>query len=209
MKPAIFILSFLAFAAILQSFFQTSILKPPSWHPSTFSRLYTLEHASLFITWIAAMLAASQLFQTRKDILHGLGIIAICAIATALSVFFFSGGEYVSFLLGYKHHGMGQFFNRNHAGAFLAMSSLAIAGLCLAPIPLYKHHPEPLEKKLSKQFLLWFLFCLTAAATILTRSRGGMLSLLTGVFSLVLILGIFLPHENRRKAFLAFIISGI
>ena len=204
-KPVCFILGFLALLAVLQSFFTTSILKPPLHYPSTFSRLYTLEHASLFVTWLTAVLAISQLFQTRKEIMQALGIVAISGFLVALSVFFWSDGEYVSFFLGYKHIGKGPFFNRDHAGTFLAICSFALAAIPLSLYAIYKHHPEEKEKMYSKQFVCWFLFVLTAASVIYTKSRGGMLALLTGILSLIFLLGISLPHHTRKRTYFGFL----
>ena len=203
LKPVIFILSFFTLLAIIQSLFPTNILKPATFYPSTFSRLYTLEHASLFIIWITAVLAVTQLFQTRKEILQALGILSITGILVALSVFFWSKGEYTSFFLGYKSQGRGPFFNRDHAGAFLAMCSMAIAAIPLALAAIYRHHPKEKEKMYSKQIVLWFLFAMAAAAVIYTQSRGGMLALLMGFFSLLFFLSISLPHHRKKRIYLS------
>ena len=115
--------------SLLQALFPQTQLDPVSpFHPLTLMRLYTLEHTSLFVTYLAIAALVMQVFPSQQEIKHLLEWAVICALLVALVAVSLPKGEYIFRLAGLRG-GIGPFLNRNHASLFFALNALAVLGL--------------------------------------------------------------------------------
>ncbi len=202
-KPILWVFSVVITLALVQSCFAQTLLDPVSFHPITLMRLYTLEHASIFMTYLAVVLLAIQLFPSFREAKQLLCMSVVCAVLVALCALCFPRGEYVAKLTGVtKYAGaIGPFVNRNHAGMFFALNSLAALGLFFTH---QLHYRRMLNREQKNTFTLQQI-CLAlitlglVVATVFTRSRGAMLSLLVGLFSYSFLCVWCVPSKLRKR----------
>lgn len=199
-KPVCFTLGFLTAFALLQSVFAQTILDSPVWYPSTFMRLFTLEHASLFVTYLALTLWISQLAESSRSVHLFSLLITLCGLAVLLCALSFPDGEYIRLLAG-RRGGIGPFLNRNHAGLFFAMCAVITAGYASLSFLDYGHfaaHGRKGQFYLRQGFFI-VLFVSLCAGCVFTRSRGGMLALSVGIFCYAFLCTGFIPHRFNTR----------
>ena len=66
LKPVLFMLGFLAAYSFAQSFMQVPVSNGAKLYPTTLIRIFTLEHVSLFLTWMVLVFSVSQLSGTPE-----------------------------------------------------------------------------------------------------------------------------------------------
>lgn len=199
-KPILFTLGFLACYALLQSMFPQTLLDEPARYPSTLMRLFTLEHASLFITYLAVCFIMSQLLQTSRELRFFAMLIALCGLAVTLCALCLPNGEYIHLLAG-RRGGIGPFLNRNHAGVFMAMCAILTLGYTAVSFYDYGRFAAHGQKGqfYFRQVFFGLVFLGLCAGTVFTRSRGGMLALGTGLFTYAFLCTSFIPQSRRRR----------
>lgn len=183
-KSVLLLVGTLIVLALLQAVFPHTILDKVPWYPSTLIRLYTLEHASVFATYLALVWGVMQLYPSFTTVRRGMLLLTACGSCVAITALLFPNGEYLTFLTGIKRIAIGPFLNRNHAALFLAMSTICSIGLWFTWQISRPHHLNTNQKGAFyvRQIALGLIISMLLVATVLTRSRGGLLSLLAGLF---------------------------
>ncbi len=189
--------------ALIQSLFPRTLLDIPVAHPITLMRLYTLEHASVCITYGAVVVTIMQVFTSLHDVKQLLGILALAAAAVGICAMVCPKGEYISLFTGTRHYwgAIGPFINRNHAGLFFAMNGLLFLGFFFT---------NQLDKKQvmgREQYQAWYIRqgCMALVAilmmvgAVLTRSRGAMLSLWLASFAYAFLCFWAVPKTSKKK----------
>lgn len=207
--PSLFKAVFAAFfiligLALVQSCFPQTLLSDTlPWYPVTLMQLYTLEHVSLFVTYLGVVIVTVQIYQSWKEVQQLVWTLVISAACVELCELLFPGGEYISFLTG-THAGtasVGPFLNRNHAGVFFVMNALVALGSFFTHQLQYKKlfTREQRASFVVQQICLGLLSVGLMLAAIFTRSRGAMLSLFIGLFAYAFLCIWCVPSQVRRR----------
>ena len=216
LKPVVYVFCVLILLALIQSCFPQTLLDKPAWHPMTLMRLYTLEHASVFITYLAVVLCIGQVFPSSKDSKQLMMGLVLTAVLVALCAWAMPQGQYVAKLTGItKYTGaIGPFVNRNHAGVFFAMNALLALGLFFTH-QLRQKQLLSREQKMAFRWqqISWGLITLgLMTSTIFTRSRGAILSLVLGIFAYAFLCIWCVPQVMRKRLkgfFYTFLLLGL
>ncbi len=190
--------------ALVQSCFPRTLLSETvPWYPITLMRLYTLEHASMFVTYLGVVVVTLQVYQSWEDVKQLMWTLVICAACVEICELLFPNGQYISFLTGSSAgwSSVGPFVNRNHAGVFFVMNSLLALGLFFAHQLQYKKlfTREQRASFVVQQICLGLLSVGLMVSAIFTRSRGAMLSLFIGLFAYAFLCIWCVPSQIRRR----------
>lgn len=206
--PSLFKAVFAAFfiltsLALVQSCFPQTLLEAVPGHPITLMRLYTLEHASLFVTYLGIVVVTAQIYQSWEDVKQLAWTLVICAACVELCALICPHGEYIAFLTGTPANSasVGPFVNRNHAGLFFVMNALVALGFFFTHQLQYKKlfTREQRGAFIVQQVCLGLLSVGLMLAAIFTRSRGAMLSLFIGLFTYAFLCIWAVPSQVRRR----------
>ena len=201
-KPVFYTMSILIVLALVQVLFPQTTLQPvPFWHPVTLMRLYTLDHISLFITYLALAGLVMQFYPSQQEVKHLLEWSVICALLVALIAVSFPKGEYIFRLAGLRA-GIGPFLNRNHASLYFALNALVALGLFFTKGLESGRNVFSSKQRhmfIVQQTSLAVIFVALVIATVMTRSRGGMLSLLTGLFAYSFLCVYAIPTQLKKR----------
>ena len=201
-KPILCGLVFLIVLGIVQSCFPQTLLDQRVSYPVSLMPLYTWENISLLATYGALFLLTCQIFPSQEEIKPATGWIVFCAVIVALCAVSFTKGEYLHFFAGVRG-GVGPFLNRNHAALFFAMGAMGALGRVFFNYtrPDKQHlHREQRRRFYVEQTCGWIISIGLCAAVIFTRSRGGMLALLIGLFLFAFSAAACLPKTRLQKA---------
>lgn len=202
-KAVFYVFFVLIGLALVQSCFPQTLLDTIPFYPITLMRLYTLEHASVFVTYLAVVLLVIQVFPSLKEVKQLLWIMVICAVLVALCALCFPNGEYVAKLTGVTKYGaaIGPFVNRNHAGMFFVLNALVALGLLFTHQLRYKMATGRSQKHTHtlQQISLFLITGGLLVSAVFTRSRGAMLSLLVGLFCYAFLCVWCVPGKLRRR----------
>ena len=202
LKPVFYTLGVLVVLALVQACFPQTQLDPVSpFHPITLVRIYTLDHASLFVTYLATAALVMQVCPSQREIRHLLEWSVICSLLVALVTVSLPKGDYIFRLVGVSG-GVGPFLNRNHASLFFALNALLALGLFFAKgIETARRVVSVRQKRAFwlQQICLAVVFFALAVGTVMTRSRGGMLSLLVGVFVYIFLYIYAIPKPFKKR----------
>lgn len=205
-KAGTFGLLFLILYALLQACFTTTFIDSVPPYPSTMMRLYTLEHVSIFATWLSMFFIGASIardFKASKNILWAFLIPAVITAVLNMAL----PGAYLKLLTGISE-GVGPFVNRNHGGCFLAVASILCAAVAASHFSLKKEYLQENKKTdfYAKQLILIFLFLFLALSAVFTRSRGAMTALAAGITVYAVCLSfIFLKNLKTKICALALI----
>lgn len=193
----------IALALVQSDFPQTLLTQTVPWYPITLMPLYTLEHASLFVTYLGVVVVTAQVYESWEDVKQLLGTLVICAACVELCELFFPGGQYIAFLTDTPANpaSVGPFLNRNHAGVFFVMNALIALGLFFTHQLQYKKlfTREQRGAFIVQQICLGLLSVGLMLAGIFTRSRGAMLALFVGLFAYAFLCIWCVPSQVRRR----------
>ena len=200
LKVFSYLMLFLTGFALLQCCFPRTLLEGTSWYPGTIIPLYTMETASLFITYMIATWLVVQLYPSSESARRFLLVIIVCGCAVALCAAALPKGGYLFALLK-SRQGVGPFVNRNHAGVFLAMC--AVGMLTYFWVSYIEYSRKILANQAKsfyiRQFCLALVFLGLCASVISTRSRGGMLALSVGIFTYTFLCVWAIPLKMRKR----------
>ena len=189
--------------AAIQCFFPQTLLDAVPYHPITLMRLYTLEHLSLFVTYLALVLLVIQVYPSLDEVKQLVWTLVLAAGAVEICALLFPHGEYISFLTGVKTgiESVGPFLNRNHGGMFLAMNALLSVGLFFTHQLQYRQVITREQKRnlTIQQICLGLLSLGLVIAAVYSRSRGTMLSLLIGLFGYAFLCLWAIPNQLRKQ----------
>ena len=210
LKWLFFTFAFLIGYTLLQSLFTQTLLDAPACHPATFVRLYSLEHASWFVTYLALLVWVPNVWESFKSNRILLFLIVLCGFAVGLCALGLQKGQYIQFFTGVKA-GFGPFLNRNHAGVFLGMCALITLGYAVSSWTDYAHFRANRRGNefILRQSFLGLVFAGLCALVIATRSRGGMLSLGTGVFFYSFLCCCFVPEKTKTRVKGVLLVTGL
>lgn len=199
-KPILFILGFLTALTLLQSCFAKTLLDQAAVYPVTLMPLYSWEHISLFVTYAAVAALVPQLYVSQEDIKRLSILVVLSALAVALCAASFPKGDYIFYLTGVRG-GIGPFLNRNHAALFLVMGALVALGLFFTAQLRYSRLFSARQKRYFyiRQLCLFAVFAGLCTAVVMTRSRGGMLSLLIGFFVYSFLCVWAVPKQLKKR----------
>jgi len=200
LRPVLFTLGFLILLTFIQTFFYRTLLDPVAAYPVTLMPLYSWEHISFFITYLAVVLLVPQIYISQHEVQKLLLLITFSAVAVALCFTCFPKGDYIFYLTGVRG-GIGPFFNRNHAAVFLALGALAALGLFVTAQLKCNRVMSSRQKNTFylQQICVFVVFAGLCFAAIMTRSRGGILALLCGLFCYAVLCVLAVPHQLRKK----------
>lgn len=200
LKWLFFTFAFLIGYTLLQALFTQTLLDPPAWYPATLMRLYTLEHASWFVTYLALLVWVPNVWESFKSNRILLFLIVLCGFAVGLCALGLQKSQYIQFFTGVKA-GFGPFLNRNHAGVFLGMCALITLGYAVSSWTDYAHFRANRRGNefILRQSFLGLVFVGLCALVVATRSRGGMLSLGVGIFFYSFLCCFFVPQEKNTR----------
>lgn len=172
---------FLIFYTLLQACFTTTFIDSVPPYPSTMMRLYTLEHVSIFTTWLCLFFIGADIAKDFKASRNILWVFLLPAVVTAVLNMALPG-VYLKLLTGISE-GVGPFVNRNHGGCFLAAASILCAALAASHFALKAEYLRENKKNdfYAKQLILIFIFLFLALSAVFTRSRGAMTALAAGI----------------------------
>lgn len=193
-------LGFLIFFCALQASFPTTLLAAVPWFPASLMPLFTWEHVSLFITYAAVVAVVSQLADCSNALKQFALAVGLCGLAVALCALCLPDGEYIRLLVGIRG-GMGPFFNRNHAGIFLAMCAVVSLGYGVASFLDYARFAAEHRKNqfFWRQVFFAVMFISLVLGVVFTRSRGGMLAVLTGIFGYTFLCVSLVPYRWKTR----------
>ena len=199
-KPVLATLGGMTLFVLLQTCFPKTLLDPAVYYPVSLMRLYGWEHASLFVTYLAVTGLTMQLFSSQASVKKELLVIVASALAVALCAVSLPKGDYIFQFTGVRG-GVGPFLNRNHASVFFAMGALIALGLFFTRLLKRTWTQTPRQKYAFyiQQFCLFAAFAGLATGTVLTRSRGGMLSLLVGIFCYAFLCVWAVPQRLKKR----------
>ena len=199
-KPVFFTLAFLIVLTLVQLCFSQTLLDPVPWHPITLMPLYAWEHISLFATYLAVAALIPQLYKSQENVQNLLFWVILSSVAVALCFVCLPKGEYIYRLAGLRA-GVGPFLNRNHASIFFVLGAIVTLGVFfnsqLQAGKIVSRHQK--TSFYMKQVCLFVVFGGLVAAAVMTRSRGGMLSLLMGIFCYAFLCVWAIPHQLRKR----------
>ncbi len=204
-KPVLYVFGVLIGLCLVQSCFPRTLLDETGLYPVTFMRLYTLDHASIFMTYLGLVLLVQQMYPSFEEMRRLAGLLVAGGVAVALCMVVFPNGEYIYRLLGTHRSAaaVGPFLNRNHGGVFLAMNALLALGLFFTHQLDYKRRLAREERSLFWVQQGWLLTASAGlmVATVFTRSRGAMLALFIGLFvyALLCLWSVPAPFKRRLK----------
>ena len=202
-KAVFYVFFVLIGLALVQSCFAQTLLDPVPFYPITLMRLYTLEHAGVFMTYLAVVFLVVQLFPSSREVKQLLGMLLACAVLVGLCALCFPHGEYVAKLTGVSRYGgaIGPFVNRNHAGMFFVLNALVALGLFFTHQLQYKLMLAKEQKNavILQQIVLGIITLGLMIAAVFTRSRGAMMSLLVGLFGYAFFCVWCVPDEFKKR----------
>ena len=200
-RPVLFLFGFLIILGLVQSFSPQTLLDTVPLYPVTLMRLYTLETISFIVTYLTLSLLINQQFPSQNAIKPVIGWMVFCAVAVAICAVSFVKGEYIYYFTG-MHGGIGPFLNRNHLGMFLALGALSALGMVFFNQTKPENHHLHREQRYRfyVEQVCWSIVCIgLSLAVVFTRSRGGMMSLLGGIFCFAFLMTGFLPEKRTKK----------
>lgn len=198
-KPVLYVMGVLTLYSLIQCITTQTILATPALYPATLMRLYTLEHASYFVTYLGWVFAVMQLAATSKQTGRMVLWVGASAMMVALSALYFAKGEYIYALTGIRG-GFGPFLNRNHGGIFLAAGTVLCLGwVCAAFAESFSCQSGNRKALWAKQ--IWAVLAVVSMgiAAVFSRSRGGMLSLATGLFFVTVVSACTVPATWKKR----------
>jgi len=200
LKPVFFTLGFLALYALVQCVAPQTLLDAPAPYPSTLMRLYTLEHASLFVTYLGLAFLVSQLADCSETVGKFILAAGVCGVLVALCATCLPPGEYIYALTGVRG-GFGPFLNRNHGGIFLASCAVLCLGWWCAAFknPAARCGAGGKNVFYFRQILGGLAVAGMGTAAVFSRSRGGMLSLACGVFCFAFLCAGLVPEDWKKR----------
>jgi len=184
----------------IQSLFPKTLLDSPVLYPITFAPLYSWEHISLFVTYLAVSTLIPQLRISQRDVQKLLLFVVASSLAVALCSVTFPRGSYIFYFTGLRG-GIGPFLNRNHAALFFVFGALSTLGLMFTSQLKYGRMMSRHQKTsfFMQQACYLILFAGLGTGVVMTRSRGGMLSLLMGLFCYAFLCAWALPRQLKRR----------
>lgn len=206
-KPVLYILGLLIGYTLLQCLFTQTLLAPVRAYPATLMRLYSLEHVSYFVTYLAWVFVCMQLADTSVHAGRAVTWIGVCAILVALCALGLYRGEYFYLFTG-KYAGYGPFFNRNHGGLFLAAGTVLCLGwVCSARFK----HAYTADKKsfIARQIWAFLAVLVMAVAAVFSRSRGGILALTVGLFVFCISCAYLIPSLWKKRLLYLFLTVAV
>ena len=199
-KPVVFVLGFLIILTLVQLCSPKTLLDRVVAHPITLMPLYSWEHISLFITYLAATALIPQLYKSQDEVQKLLFWVIASVAAVGLCFASFPKGDYIFHLAGLRK-GVGPFLNRNHAAIFFVLGALATLGTFFTAQLRGRKFISRRGRNAFyiQQGCLLVVFIGLAVAAIMTRSRGGMLSLTSGIFCYAFLCVWAVPHQLRKR----------
>ena len=156
--------------------------------------------ASLLLTYAGVVTLIAQLYVSQDDIKRLLFWVLISTSAVALCAFSLPQGDYIFQLVG-RRGGVGPFLNRNHAAVFFMMGAMVTLGLFFTQgLKAARANFSGQRRTFyAQQGCLFAVFLGLCAACIMTRSRGGMLSLLSALFCYAFLYAYAIPAKLKKR----------
>ncbi len=193
-KIVLSLLGFIIILAVLQLFNQHNFLQKPSYFPFTLCRYYSLEGLSLLFSVSMLYFALTQITKYAEEIKNLILIITVNAVIVALISIGFRT-EYIQYFTGLKmFSAFGPFASRNHGGQFVMISFFLSLCLWLPQFILLKC------RRLPKKDIYYFIFSIILFISVFaSHSRGGVIALMLGLFTLSCLCILYLTKKNYRK----------
>lgn len=194
-KIILSLLSFIIVLSLLQLLNQHNFMQRPSFLPFTLCRYYSLEGLSLLFSLSLLYFALTQIIERTRDIK------VICIILTIIAAFIsliginWQRGEYINLFKGVSMiSSYGPFASRNN-GAQFVMASFFISLLLWLP-----HFILDKRQRLPHKNIWYFtLSAILFIGTFFAHSRGGVIALFSGIFTIFFMSILYLQKNKWRK----------
>lgn len=193
-KTIFSLLAFIILLAFLQLLNQHNFLQKPAYLPFTLCKYYSLEGLSLLFSLTMLYFALTQTAKKAKEIKILILIITISALITSLVSISFRT-EYLNYFTGVNvSASFGPFASRNHGAQFVMMAFFLSLFLWVPHFILVKGNRLPHKN-------IWYLVfsIILFAAVFFTHSRGGVISLVLGLFVFTFLYLLFFAEKNYKK----------
>ena len=193
--------------SLLQALNPRTLLDAKTFIPFTFSPLYTWQAAQRILFGISLFYIVTNAIESSKYTKLLLIMTIICALYALCAALMYKGWQYSFLLTGFKTHSFGPFISRNHGAAFMIMSFFSAAALFL-PSFFNKERDFNNQNGYKKIFFI-FILILLFFGVFATRSRGGILSFIIGLFTLAWTLVLSLSETKRNKIIFLCVLVGV
>ncbi|MBQ4493860.1 MAG: O-antigen ligase family protein [Elusimicrobiaceae bacterium] len=194
-KRILVVLGFIILLALLQLLNQHNFLQKPAFLPFTLCRYYTLEGLSWLFSLTLFYFAMIQIVARTKEIKVLALILTISAVLISLIGITWHQGEYIHAFTGVSmFSSFGPFTSRNHGSQFV-MASFFISLLLWLPRFIFGQ-----KLRLSYKNIWFFTFSVILFfGVFFTHSRGGVIAMFLGLFTIFFISILFLCKERLYK----------
>ena len=193
-KTVLSLLGLIILLAFLQLLNQHNFLQKPAYFPFTLCRYYSFEGLSLLFSLSMLYFALIQVVRHGAEIKNLILITTVNAvIVTLISLSFRT--EYIQQFSGVKMlSAFGPFASRNHGAQFVMMSFFLSLFLWLPHFILYK------KQRLPRKNIYYLIFSIILFAGVFaTHSRGGVIALILGIFTLSFLCVLYSKKRNHKK----------
>ena len=192
-KIVLSLLGFIISLAFLQLFNQHNFLQKPSYFPFTLCRYYSLEGLSLLFSLSMLYFALIQGSKYLGEIKNLILIMTGISVAIALISMCFRT-EYIQYFSGVKMlSAFGPFVSRNHGAQFMMMSFFLSLFLWLPHFILSKN------RRVNKNIHYLLFSAILFAGVFASHSRGGVIALILGLFTLAFLCVFYLKKRNYKR----------
>ena len=193
-KPVLCLLGVIILLAFLQLLNQHNFLQKPAYLPFTLSKYYSLEGLSLLFSLSVLYFALMQIVRHGSEIKKLILITTISAVITTLISIGFRT-EYIYHFTGISvASAFGPFASRNHGAQFVMMTFFLSLFLWLPHFILVK------GQRLPKKNIWYFaLSVILFAGVFFAHSRGGVISLILGLFILAFLCVSYSRKKKSKK----------
>lgn len=196
-KIVLALLTFIIFLSLIQLLNQHNFLQKSTFLPFTLCRYYSLEGLSLLFSLTLLYFALTQIIERTKEIKIFALLLTISAVLFTLIGITWHRGEYIFAFTGVSRiASFGPFTSRNHGSQFV-MASFFISLILWLP-----HFLLDVKKRLPYKNIWFFTFSLILfLGVFFTHSRGGVIALFLGLFTLIFMGILFLAKDNAYRRF--------
>lgn len=204
-KIILFLLGFITLLTLVQLLNQHNFLQKPAFFPFTLCRYYTLEGLSWLFSLTLFYFAMTQIIERTKEIKILALILTISAVLVSLIGITWHSGEYINLFTGISMlSSFGPFASRNHGSQFV-MVVFFISLLLWLPRFIYGQ-----KQRLPYKNLWFFTFSVILfLGVFFTHSRGGVIALFLGLFTIFFIRILFSQETKLRKIIYLILATGV
>ncbi len=194
-KTILTLLGFIILLSLFQLLNQHNFIQKPSFLPFTLCRYYSLEGLSLLFSLSLFYFALTQIIERTKEIKTMALILTIGAAIISLIGINWQKGEYINILKGVSmFSSFGPFASRNNGAQFV------MAGFFISLLLWLPHFILDIKHRLPNKNV-WYLTlsAILFIGVFFAHSRGGVIALFLGLFTIFFMGILCLQKDKKRK----------